>query len=80
MLAKLFTATILDQPKSIGHGILADVRMCEGFTDLLIERVPSLRTIGKRTKMLTSQVFPSWDQAGKRYIYNLVTIQIPWQT
>ena len=47
--------------------------MIRGFADLLSQRIPRLRDASRRTKLLTGQTFPIWDQTGNRYIYNLVT-------
>ena len=65
--------SILQQPYSIGHCISADAKMSEGFADLLSHRIPGLRDPCRRTKLLTGQAFPFWDQTGNQYIYNLVT-------
>ena len=65
--------SILQQPHSIGHCISADAQMSKGFAELLSQRIPGLRDTCRRTKLLTGQAFPFWDQNGNRYIYNLVT-------
>ena len=65
--------SIIQQPQSIGHCISSDAKMSKGFADLLSQRIPGLRDTCKRTKLLTGQAFPFWDQTSNRYIYNLVT-------
>ena len=47
--------------------------MSKGFADLLSQQLLGLRDACRRTKLLTGQAFPFWDQNGNRYIYNLVT-------
>ena len=47
--------------------------MSKGFADLLSQRILGLRDACRRTKFLTGQTFPIWDQTGNRYIYNLIT-------
>ena len=64
---------ILQQPHCIGQCISADAKMSKEFADLLSPRLPRLRDTCRRTKLLTGQTFPFWDQNGNRYIYNLVT-------
>ena len=46
--------------------------MSKGFADYLSQRIPGLRDTCRRTKLLTGQTFPFWDQTSNRYIYNLV--------
>ena len=65
--------SILQQPHSIGHCISADAKMSKGFAEFLSQRIPGLRDTCRRTKLLTGQTFPFWDQTGNRYVYNLVT-------
>ena len=65
--------SILQQPHFIGLCISADAKMSKGFAGLLSQRIPGLRDTCRRTKLLTGQAFPFWDQTGNRYIYNLVT-------
>ena len=65
--------SILQQAHSIGHCILADAKVSKRFADLLSQRTPGLRVTCRRTKFLTGQTFPFWDQTGNRYIYNFIT-------
>ena len=65
--------SILQQPHSIGHCISADAKMSKGFADFLSQRIPGLRDTCRRTKLLTGQTFPFWDQTSNRYVYNIVT-------
>ena len=67
--------SIIQQSNSIGHCISADAKMSKGFADFLSHKIPGLRPTCKKAKLLTGQVFPSWDSTGRRYIYNLVTKQ-----
>ena len=65
--------SIVQQPNSIGHCISADARLSKGFADFLSDRIHGLRSRRRKAKILMVQVFPFWDSAGMREIYNLVT-------
>ena len=65
--------SILQQPHSIGHCFSADAKMSKGFADFPSQGTPGHRDACRRTKLLTGQIFPLWDQTGNRYVYNLVT-------
>ena len=65
--------SIVQQLHSIGHCISADAKMSKGFAEQLSQQVLGLRDACRRTKLLTGQTFPFWDQTSNRYIYNLVT-------
>ena len=65
--------SILQQQHSIGHCISADAKMSKGFAELLSQQILGLRETCRRTKLLTGQTLPFWDETSNRYIYNLVT-------
>ena len=64
---------IIQQPNSIGHCISADAKMSKEFADFLSHKIPGLRPICKKAKLLLGQVFPFLVSTARRYIYNLVT-------
>ena len=49
--------------------------MSEGFADLLCHRVSGLRPTFEKTIRSKGLVFPPWDTAVRRYVYNLGTKQ-----
>ena len=57
------------------HCISVDAKMSKGFADFLSHKIPGLRTICKKAKLLMGQVFLFRDSTGRRYIYNVVTKQ-----
>ena len=65
--------SVSQQPHSIGHCISADAKTSKVFADLFSQRIAGLPDASRRTKLLTGQAFPIWDQIGNRFISNFVT-------